>query len=105
MGIVLLTIFGYYSVRLLTSLRKGILEKGWRRVSLGAIFLLIGQIPFIASGIGPANYFAIFSYSETALRFIGIVFLTLGFKAQYEVWRPDKKDLNETIGTTASIER
>ena len=105
MGIVVLAIFGFYSVRLLTSLRKGILEKGWKRVAVGAIFLLLGQFLFLASGIGPAGYETPLNYLEVALRLIGIVFVILGFRAQYEVWRLDNKDLNATMDSARAIER
>jgi hypothetical protein len=31
------------------------------------------------------------------LRFIGIILLILGFRAQYKVWRPDSKELSPAI--------
>ncbi len=34
-GIVVLSTFGYYALKLMTSFRKGMLERGWRLVTFG----------------------------------------------------------------------
>ncbi|MDA4131129.1 MAG: hypothetical protein OK457_10190, partial [Thaumarchaeota archaeon] len=83
-GVIVLTFFGFYSVKLLTSFRKGILELGWRRVSTGAIFLILGQFPFLLSGIVSAEQATSLQYVGNLFRFIGIIFIALGFKTQYE---------------------
>jgi hypothetical protein len=105
-GSVILSVFGFYSIRLLTSLRKGMLEKGWKRVAIGAIFLLLGQFPYLIAEFGPTSYITNLGYLELLLRLIGIVLITLGFKAQYEVWRLDNKDLTPTpVNLSPAIEQ
>jgi hypothetical protein len=99
-GIVVLSIFGFYAVRLLATFKQGMLEKGWRNVTSGALMLAIAQIPFLVSRIGNAALGSLLNETGNILRFIGIVFLILGFRAQYQVWRVDNKDLSSAIQPT-----
>jgi hypothetical protein len=96
-GVVVLSIFGFYAVGLLTTFRQGMLEKGWRNVTQGAIILVLAQIPILISPIGPTGLASLLDDTGAILRFIGIVLLILGFRAQYRVWRPNRKDLSPTI--------
>lgn len=93
---VLLVVFGYYAMRLLQSFKSGILENGWKRVTLGAIFLALGQFPRLAALVSSTSLASYFEYPELLLRLLGILFLILGFRAQYQVWRMDNKDLSIT---------
>jgi hypothetical protein len=91
-GVVVLSIFGLYAVRLLASFRKGMLERGWRLVTAGAIVLAAAQIPFlVAVLIGPPDG-SILSSIGNFSRFGGIVLITIGFREQYRIWHIDKKD-------------
>ena len=97
-GVVLLSIFGYYAVRLLSSFKRGILEGGWRLVTAGAIVLVIAQFPLLLAGQATSKLMFDLVELVYVLRFIGIVFLTLGFRAQYQIWRVDKKSVATSTG-------
>ena len=104
-GIVVLSIFGYYAVRLLSSFRKGMLERGWKLTVYGAIFLGVAQIPFIASALSSGNLSIFIGYVGNAFRFFGILFLILGFRAQYQIWKVDKKSPTQSWESHGTIER
>jgi len=96
-GVVVLSIFGFYAIKLLSSFRQGMLENGWKKVTQGAIILALAQIPFLATEFGPTMDASLLNDIGDLLRFIGIVLLILGFRAQYQVWRIDNKDLSSKI--------
>jgi hypothetical protein len=73
-GVIVLSIFGFYAVRLLSTYRKGMLEKGWRTVTEGAIILTLGQIPFLASRIGPPAITSVLDDTGTLIRFMELSF-------------------------------
>jgi predicted phage tail protein len=104
-GIVVLSIFGYYAIKLLSSFRKGMLERGWKLTVYGAVFLGVAQIPFIASALSAGNFSIFIGYVGSALRFLGIVFLILGFRAQYQIWKADKRAPTQSWESHGSIER
>ena len=93
----MLSIFGFYTVQLLATFRKGILEKGWKKVTEGAVILVLAQIPFLAAGIASPAFGSLLLDIGAIFRFIGIVFLILGFRAQHNVWRLDNKDSSRDI--------
>jgi len=97
LGVVVLSIFGFYAVRLLSTFRNGMLEKGWKYVTEGAIILALAQIPFLVARIGSPSFVSLLDDAGDILRLIGMIFLILGFRAQYQVWRLDKKDLSPPI--------
>ena len=90
----MLSIFGFYAIKLLATFRNGMLEKGWKHVTEGAIILAVAQIPFLVSGIGPSVLSSLLDDVGSLLRLTGMIFLILGFRAQYQVWRLDNKDLS-----------
>lgn len=100
-GAVVLSAFGYYALKLLGSFRTGTLEKGWKQITVGAIVLVIAQFFFLGSGIDSSSVASLLIVGGTLMRFIGIVFLTLGLRTHYQIWRLDNKDL---INATASSE-
>ncbi len=92
-GSALLLVFGFYALKLLASFRKGVLEKGWKEVTVGAIFLVLAQFLIIVSGFGAPSLVSPLNISVQAMRFVGIVLLILGFRAHYQVWRLDSKNI------------
>jgi hypothetical protein len=104
-GVAVLSAFGYYAVRLLASFRKGMLERGWRLVVFGAILLGIAQIPFLVAAVTLGNLSSMLDDAGEAFRFIGMIFLILGFRAQYQIWRVDRKSPPTTRGSGETIER
>ncbi|MHB8567680.1 MAG: hypothetical protein ACYC7D_01135 [Nitrososphaerales archaeon] len=79
-----------YAARLLLAMR-GILEKSWRYISIGSIFLAFGVSSFALE--------AVFAYSAFlyALQYIGGVLMIsggtsilLGLRSQYKIWVPKK---------------
>ncbi|MGH2638590.1 MAG: hypothetical protein ACRDF4_04825 [Rhabdochlamydiaceae bacterium] len=99
-GLVILSGFGFYAARLLASFRTGMLQKGWKQVTVGAVFLVSAQFSFLASGIGYSGLVSLLGDVGTLMRFIGVVFLTIGLRAHYQVWRLDNKEL---VTPTVSI--
>ena len=103
-GSVLLLVFGFYALKLLASFRKGVLETGWKEVTVGAIFLVLAQFLIIGSGFGAASLVYSLNISVFAMRFVGIVLLTLGFRAHYQVWRLDTKNIVTRTGSNEPLE-
>jgi hypothetical protein len=103
-GVVTLSIFGFYAVKLLGSFRKGMLERGWRLVTLAAIILVLAQIPFLVAAISSSSLAALLTDIGNVARFVGIVCLTIGFRAQYQIWRIDKKQATHNWGSGNTIE-
>ncbi len=93
LGAIILSIFAYYAIKLVGSFRAGILARGWKFVTIGATLLVLAQLPFFASWISSADEVSTLSVVGTALRFFGIIFLALGLRAQYQIWRLDNKGL------------
>jgi len=104
-GVMVLSVFGYYAVRMLASFRKGMLERGWKLVTLAAIILVLAQIPFLAAAISSPSVASVLTGIGSIGRFAGIVCLTIGFRAQYQIWRVDKKETHPTWGAGGTIER
>jgi len=103
-GIVVLSTFGYYALQLMASFRKGMLERGWRLVTFGAIILALAQIPFLISLATPSLLMSDLRLVGNLSRFVGIIFLTLGFREQYKIWHINKKEISE-IDSENVIER
>lgn len=104
LGAFVLSIFVYYAVRLLSSFRKGMLEKGWKLVALGASILALAQVPYIFSSLfnilSLGRLSTVASLAGSLIRFAGVIVLILGFREQYQIWRVDKikegRSFNET---------
>ncbi len=97
-GLGLLIAFVFYAARLLLTFKKGMLENAWKYVTIGAFFLVFGQFSLLASGA-----ISLLNDVGTLMRFIGVICLTLGLRAHYQVWRIDNKDVVET--TNKLVER
>ena len=104
-GLIALSVFGFFALRLLSSFRTGILAKSWRHISVGAIFLILAQLPLIAASLGPSGEeSSLLIITGTMMRFLGIVFLTLGLRAQCKVWWSENKHLDQGAKSSATIE-
>lgn len=75
----------YYAVLLLLLMRKGILEKGWRYTSAGAVLLAlsiaVGAV--LQAGVLPEEGIL----SMLVLLSIGVVYILIGLRAQYLIWK------------------
>jgi hypothetical protein len=105
LGVGVLSIFGFYAIRLLASFKRGRLEEGWRKVTIGAIVLVIAQFPFLAAGVASSAISAILTDVGGIFRLIGLLFLIFGFRAQYEIWRPDNKKPSREVESNRPLER
>jgi len=105
LGIVVLSIFGYYAIGMLASFRRGMLERGWRMVTVGAIILALAQIPFLLASFSPVSFASLLMYAGNICRLVGIIFLIAGFRDQYRIWRPDRKNHYSSYESNATIER
>ncbi|MDG6997357.1 MAG: hypothetical protein JRN52_15680 [Nitrososphaerota archaeon] len=103
-GMAIVVAFGFYAMKLLASFREGMLEKGWKQVAVGAILLILSQFLFLVSGIGFSNVESVFNTFGTLTRFFGMVFIILGMRAHYQVWRLDNKELEVTTESGKPLE-
>jgi uncharacterized protein involved in response to NO len=75
----------YYAVLLLLLMRKGILEKGWRYTSAGAVLLAlsiaVGAV--LQAGVLPEEGIL----SMLVLLSISVVYILIGLRAQYLIWK------------------
>ena len=104
-GLLALSAFGFYAMRLLASFRTGILAKSWRHVAVGAIFLISAQFPLIAAGIGTfGGVDSVLIMLGAIMRFLGVVFLTIGLRDQCKVWRSEDKATVQRTESSKPIE-
>ncbi len=104
-GVWVLSVFGFYAVRLLASFKKGMLEKGWKLVTYGAIVLVLAQIPFLIGAFSPAARSSLLSDMGDLFRLLGMLFLIFGFREQYQVWRVDEKEVSPNPESNKEIRR
>ncbi|MDG6923090.1 MAG: hypothetical protein JRN67_07350 [Nitrososphaerota archaeon] len=103
-GMAVVLAFGFYAVRLLASFRKGMLEKGWKQVAVGAILLVLSQLLFLVSGIDFSNLEFVLGTFGTLTRFFGMIFIILGLRTHYQVWRLDNKEFDVTTESGKPLE-
>lgn len=92
--IIIIGIF-YYANKLLFLTRKGMLEKVWKHISIGALILALGSLSFVIR-----TFFHAFLNSEIQLdeliiigaifSMIGGFFLLIGLRKEYKIWTPKK---------------
>jgi hypothetical protein len=89
----------YYAIKLLRSMRNGVLEKGWRFIVFAAFCLIFGILALdlsISGLIGNNLLLEILGYAGASLQAVGGLGIAYGFKAQYDAWNPKgmrKKEL------------
>ena len=85
---VALVILAYYALRIFIHMRLGRLEKGWRRITQGIIFMSSGFF-FVAVDHALPRASALYFYIDSVgavLSLIGIVFMLFGLHSHYVVW-------------------
>ncbi len=81
----------FNSVRLLRSLRSGVLERGWKFIAIAAFFLVYGifALDISVAGMQTSNILLGFlGYSGATFQAAGALTFAYGFKAQYDAWNP-----------------
>jgi hypothetical protein len=96
---------GINSIRLLRSLRAGVLEKGWKYISIAAFCLIYGILALdlsVASIFQSALLIGILGYSGAAFQAIGGITMAYGIKSEYDAWNPKgmKKPANTALAAT-----
>lgn len=89
-GLVVLSCFAFYALRILSNFRTGMLEKGWKWVGLGAVFLIFAQLLILISQLGVAELANPLILTGSALRVFAMILLVLGLREHYLVWQVDK---------------
>lgn len=89
-GLVVMSAFAFYALKILANFRSGMLERGWKDVALGAVFLISAQLLLLISQIGAAGLTNSLDLAASLLRFLAMIFLILGLREHYLVWRVDK---------------
>ncbi len=93
LGIILGSVFGmlYYSVRMLSSMRRGLLEKSWWYLCWGAILAAMGVvvvgISTVAFPDGSTGYILI-NTTGVAIATFAVLFFLLGFRSHNAVFHP-----------------
>lgn len=80
----------YYALRILTTFRKGMLEKGWKFIAQGIIVLVAGQFITTVSYSFPVGGYLY--QIGTGVDALGVVFILLGAKIHLDVWSVGKND-------------
>jgi len=79
----------YYAMRILTSFKKGMLERGWKLLSEGIIILVGGELIITLSNYQSAGgYLFQLGIGVDAL---GVCFAILGFKSHSDIWKVGKE--------------
>lgn len=89
-GLVLLGAFGFYALKLLANFRSGMLEKGWKQIAIGSVLLIFSQLLLIISQFDVTGFTAPPFLVGSAFRIFAMIFLILGVREHYLVWRIDK---------------
>jgi hypothetical protein len=100
MGFLLLGLL-YYAMRILTSFKRGMLERGWRLLSVGIIILVAGELVLTVSNYNPVGGY-LFQLG-IGIDSIGVLLAVLGFKSHFEIWNTGKaqsKHVNTEIEAT-----
>ncbi len=97
---------GYYAIKILRTLRGGILQNGWRYIAIAAFPFILGQL-FLLGGAGQALAnlgIAQFNIAlGSILETVAGLFLVIGFRAQYSAWNP--KGLESSVPNGTSLVR
>jgi hypothetical protein len=91
----------FYAIRLLGSMRNGMLERGWRFIVFASFCLIFGIVTLDLSltGLGQNSvFYEVLGYSGAALQAIGAIMIGYGFKSQYDAWNP--KGMKKFVKTT-----
>jgi len=74
----------YYALKILTSFKKGMLERGWKILSIGIIFLVAGGwIMTLSNYIFAGGYLYQLGLGIDG---VGFCLAVLGFKSHYDIW-------------------
>ena len=79
----------YYAMKILTSFKKGILERGWKFLSQGIIILVVGEIVITLSNSVPLGGY-LFQLG-IGIDAVGVCLAVLGFKSHYDIWTIGKE--------------
>ena len=89
-GLAVLGAFGFYALKLLANFRSGMLEKGWKQIAIGSILLIFSQLLLIISQFDVVGLTTPLYLVGSACRILAMIFLILGLREHYLVWRIDK---------------
>lgn len=89
-GLGVISVFGFYALKILANFKTGMLERGWKQVAVGAVSLILAQLLIILSQINVAGLTYPLMIIGSALRLVAMIFLILGLREHYLVWRVDK---------------
>ena len=97
-GLAMTCFFAFYALKLLANFRQGMLERGWKQVAIGALFLIVAQFFFLPSSAANSALSVALTLTGMSMRLIAMILLILGLRAHYMVWRPD----NKKVGVAAA---
>jgi hypothetical protein len=90
----------YYSIRMLGSMRRGLLEKSWSYLCWGAVLASVGVIIVGISTVGFPDGSARYAIMNTAgvlLSTVGVLSFAFGFRSHNAVFHPKGLTLTKTI--------
>ena len=96
-GFVILFLLCAYSLRLISYLRYGMMEKGWRYIAYGAILFFLAEIAYVLSPFTPNVGDFTAENIGSVLDTLGGLFLFLGVRAHLLVWKIPKHQVQQKM--------
>jgi len=89
----------YYALGILSTMRRGNLERSWKYLSVGAVFALVAVIVILVMDLGGNDLTGVtvnFLVNDLspALSALATIFFLFGFRSHYLAWHP--KGLEES---------
>ena len=109
LGIILGSLFGmlYYSIRMLSSMKRGLLETSWRYLCWGAIQAALGivvvGISTVAFPDGSIDYMLL-NTAGVVIDTVAVVLFFLGFRSHSAVFHPKGLAIPKKVEEPAPIE-
>ncbi|HXQ91638.1 MAG TPA: hypothetical protein VN739_01435 [Nitrososphaerales archaeon] len=89
----------FYALRILTSFKKGMLERGWKLLSQGIVILVVGELIISLSNYQSAGGY-LFQLG-IGVDAIGVGLAVFGFKSHHDIWRMGKEYRDKDSAPTA----
>jgi hypothetical protein len=109
LGVILGSLFGmlYYSIRMLSSMKRGLLERSWRYLCWGAILAVFGivivGISTVAFPDGSSSYI-ILNTTGVIIDTVAVVFFFLGFRSHSAVFHPKEFVIPKKVEEPAPLD-
>ena len=106
--LILGSLFGmaYYSMRMLWSMQRGLLEKSWKYLTMGAVIASFGVVIELVSNITLPDATLAYTFSNyigVGITATGTVLFLLGFRSHSNVWSPKGLKIEDSKKTEEKL--